>query len=171
MNRIYSVPMAITMCAIYLVGMFSLSNLVLVKAQDSSPNHSTLENLPVINQDTSTQQQQQQASNDKVSFKIKGIDYSTKIAQILVTIDGKTYANNFDPISLLDPHDDGNGVIQFDMLIPSDAIKPGSTYTACIKVLEDTDSYGNNLACQTGSTDEIKSLSGQNQNQQVNLYL
>lgn len=152
----------------YLVGMFSLSNFVLVKAQDSSPNHSTLENLPVINQDTSTQQQ---ASNDKVSFKIKGIDYSTKIAQILVTIDGKTYANNFDPISLLDPHDDGNGVIQFDMLIPSDAIKPGSTYTACIKVLEDTDSYGNNLACQTGSTDEIHSLSGQNQNQQVNLYL
>jgi hypothetical protein len=154
----------------YLVGMFSLSSHVLVKAQDSSPNHSTLENLPVINQDTSTQQQQQ-ASNDKVSFKIKGIDYSTKIAQILVTIDGKTYANTFDPISLLDPHDDGNGVIQFDMLIPSDAIKPGSTYTACIKVLEDTDSYGNNLACQTGSTDEIKSLSGQNQNQQVNLYL
>ena len=152
----------------YLVGMFSLSNLVLVKAQDLSANHSTLENLPVINQDTSTQQQ---TSNDKVSFKIKGIDYSTKIAQILVTIDGKTYANNFDPISLLDPYDDGNGVIQFDMLIPSDAIKPGSTYTACIKVLEDTDSYGNNLACQTGSTDEIHSLSGQNQNQQVNLYL
>lgn len=152
----------------YLVSTVSLSNLVLVKAQDSSANHSTIENLPVINQDTSTQQQ---ASNDKVSFKIKGIDYSTKIAQILVTIDGKTYANNFDPISLLDPHDDGNGVIQFDMLIPSDAIKPGSTYTACVKVLEDTDSYGNNLACQTGSTDEIHSLSGQNQNQQVNLYL
>jgi len=168
MNRIYSVLMAITMCAMYLVGTVSLSNLVLVKAQDSSANHSTIENLPVINQDTSTQQQ---ASNDKVSFKIKGIDYSTKIAQILVTIDGKTYANNFDPISLLDPHDDGNGVIQFDMLIPRDAIKPGGTYTACIKVLEDTDSYGNNLACQTGSTDEIHSLSGQSQNQQVNLYL
>jgi hypothetical protein len=168
MNRVYSVLMAITMCAMYLVGMFSLSNLVLVKAQDSSANHSTLENLPVINQDTSTPQQ---ASNDKVSFKIKGIDYSTKIAQILVTIDGKTYANNFDPISLLDPHDDGNGVIQFVMLIPRDAIKPGGTYTACIKVLEDTDSYGNNLACQTGSTDEIHSLSGQSQNQQVNLYL
>ena len=168
MNRVYSVLMAITMCAIYLVGTVSLSNLVLVRAQDSSANHSTMEKLPIINQDTSTQQQ---ASNDKISFKIKGIDYSTKIAQILVTINGKTYANNFDPISLLDPHDDGNGVIQFDMLIPSDAIKPGSTYTACIKVLEDTDSYGNNLACHTGSTDEIKSLSGQNQNQQVNLYL
>ena len=168
MNRVYSVLMAITMCAIYLVGTVSLSNLVLVKAQDSSANHSTMENLPVINQDTSTQQQ---ASNDKVSFKIKGIDYSTKIAQILVTIDGKTYANNFDPISLLDPHDDGNGVIQFDMLIPRDTIKPGDTYSACIKVLEDTDSYGNNLACQTGSTDEIHSFSGQNQNRQVNLYL
>ncbi|MGH9923831.1 MAG: hypothetical protein ACRD5B_00490 [Nitrososphaeraceae archaeon] len=168
MNRIYSVLMAITMCVVYLVGTVSLSNLVLVKAQDSSANHSTIENLPVINQDTSTQQQ---ASNDKVSFKIKGIDYSTKIAQILVTIDGKTYANNFDPISLLDPYDDGNGVIQFVMLIPRDAIKPGGTYTACIKVLEDTDSYGNNLACQTGSTDEIHSLSGQSQNQQVNLYL
>lgn len=168
MNRVYSVLMAITMCTMYLVSTVSLSNLVLVKAQDSSASHSTIENLPVINQDTSTQQQ---ASNDKVSFKIKGIDYSTKIAQVLVTIDGKTYANNIDPISLLDPHDDGNGVIQFDMLIPRDAIKPGGTYTACIKVLEDSDSYGNNLACQTGSTDEIHSLSGQNQNQQVNLYL
>jgi hypothetical protein len=168
MNRVYSVLMAITMCAIYLVGTVSLSNLVLVKAQDSSANHSTMENLPVINQDTSTQQQ---ASNEKISFKIKGIDYSTKIAQILVTIDGKTYANNFDPISLLDPHDDGNGVIQFDMLIPRDTIKPGDTYSACIKVLEDTDSYGNNLACQTGSTDEIHSFSGQNQNRHVNLYL
>jgi hypothetical protein len=167
MNKVLSILIAITICAIYLVGTVSLFDLVPAKAQDSSTNHSTIENLPVINQDTSPQQ----ASNDKVSFKIKGIDYSTKIAQILVTIGGKTYANTFDPISLLDPHDDGNGVIQFDMLIPSDAIKPGSTYTACIKVLEDTDSYGNNLACQTGSTDEIKSLSGQNQNQQVNLYL
>jgi hypothetical protein len=69
----------------------------------------------------------------------------------------------------LDPHDDGNGVIQFEMLIPKDAIKPGSIYTSCIKVLEDTDNYGNNLACQTGSTDEIHALSGENQ--QVYLYL
>ena len=152
----------------YLVGTVSLSDLVPAKAQDLNTNHSIIENLPVINQGTPSSQQ---ANTDKVAFKIKGIDYSTKIAQMLVTIDGKTYANNFDPISLLDPHDDGNGVIQFDMLIPRDAIKPGGTYTACIKVLEDTDSYGNNLACQTGSTDEIHSLTGQNQNQQVNLYL
>ncbi|HET9612840.1 MAG TPA: hypothetical protein VFO92_01955, partial [Nitrososphaeraceae archaeon] len=135
------------MCTVYLVSTVSLFDLVPVKAQDSSTNHSTLENLPVINQGTSPQQ----SSDDEVSFKIKGIDYSTKIAQILVTIDGKTYANTFDPISLLDPHDDGNGVIQFGMLIPKDAIKPGSTYTACIKVLEDTDSFGNKLACQSGS--------------------
>jgi hypothetical protein len=152
----------------YLVGTVSLFDLVPAKAQDSSTNHSTIENLPVINQDTSSPQQ---ASNEKLSFKIKGIDYSTKIAQILVTIDGKTYANTFDPISLLDPHDDGNGVIQFSMLVPKDAINPGSTYTACIKILEDTDSFGNNLACQSGSTDEIHSLSGENQNQLVNLYL
>ncbi len=167
MNKVLSILIAITICAIYLVGTVSLFDLVPAKAQDSSTNHSTIENYPVINQDTSPQQ----ASNDKVSFKIKGIDYSTKIAQILVTIDGKTYANTFDPISLLDPHDDGNGVIQFSMLIPKDAIKPGSSYTACVKILEDTDSFGNNLACQSGSTDEIHSLSGENQNQLVNLYL
>ena len=167
MNRVYSILVAITMCTVYLVSTVSLFDLVPAKAQDSSTNHSTLENLPVINQGSSPQQ----SSDDKVSFKIKGIDYSTKIAQILVTIDGKTYANTFDPISLLDPHDDGNGVIQFGMLIPKDAIKPGSTYTACIKVLEDTDSFGNKLACQSGSTDEIHSLSGENQNRQVNLYL
>ena len=167
MNKVLSILMAITICAIYLVGTVSLFDLVPAKAQDSSTNHSTIENYPVINQDTSPQQ----VSNDKVSIKIKGIDYSTKIAQILITIDGKTYANTFDPISLLDPHDDGNGVIQFSMLIPKDAIKPGSSYTACVKILEDTDSFGNNLACQSGSTDEIHSLSGENQNQLVNLYL
>ncbi len=167
MNKVLSILIAITICAIYLVGTVSLFDLVPAKAQDSSTSHSTIENPPVINQDTSPQQ----ASNDKVSFKIKGIDYSTKIAQILVTIGGKTYANTFDPISLLDPHDDGNGVIQFSMLIPKDAIKPGSSYTACVKILEDTDSFGNNLACQSGSTDEIHSLSGENQNQLVNLYL
>lgn len=167
MNKVRSILMPIAMCAMYLVGTVSLFDLVPAKAQDSSNNHSTIENLPVINQETSPLQ----ASNDKVSFKIKGIDYSTKIAQILVTIDGKTYANTFDPISLLDPHDDGNGVIQFSMLIPKDVIKPGSPYTACIKILEDTDSFGNKLACQSGSTDDIHSLSGENQNQLVNLYL
>jgi hypothetical protein len=159
--------MAIAMCAMFLVGTVSFFGLVPAKAQDSSNNHSALESLPVINQDTSPHQ----ASNDKVSFKVKGIDYSTKIAQILVTIDGKTYANTFDPISLLDPHDDGNGVIQFSMLIPKNVIKPGSPYTACVKTLEDTDSFGNKLACQSGSTDDIHSLSGENQNQLVNLYL
>ena len=167
MKKVWSIPMALAMCAMFLVGTISLFDLVPAKAQDSSNNHSTIESLLVINQDTSPQQ----ASNDKVSFKIKGIDYSTKIAQILVTIDGKTYANTFDPISLLDPHDDGNGVIQFSMLIPKDVIKPGSPYTACIKILEDTDSFGNKLACQSGSTDDIHSLSGENQNQLVNLYL
>jgi hypothetical protein len=161
MNKVFYF-LAIITCAMYLVGTISISDL---RAQDSSINHSTIENLPVINQEGSSQQD----NNDKISFKIKGIDYSTRIAQILVTIDGKTFAKTFDPISLLDPHDDGNGVIQFEMLIPKDAIKPGSIYTSCIKVLEDTDNYGNNLACQTGSTDEIHALSGENQ--QVYLYL
>jgi hypothetical protein len=161
MNKVFYF-LAIITCAMYLVGTISISDL---RAQDSSINHSTIENLPVINQEGSPQQD----NNDKISFKIKGIDYSTRIAQILVTIDGKTFAKTFDPISLLDPHDDGNGVIQFEMLIPKDAIKPGSIYTSCIKVLEDTDNYGNNLACQTGSTDEIHALSGENQ--QVYLYL
>jgi hypothetical protein len=167
MKKVLSILMALAMSSMFLVGTISLFDLVPAKAQDSSNNHSNNESLPVINQDTSPQQ----ASNDKVSFKIKGIDYSTKIAQILVTIDGKTYANTFDPISLLDPHDDGSGVIQFSMLIPKDVIKPGSPYTACVKILEDTDSVGNKLACQSGSTDDIHSLSGENQNQLVNLYL
>jgi hypothetical protein len=168
MNEALSMLIAITICAVYLVGTVSLSDLVPVNAQVSNTNHSTLENLPVINQGTSSLQQ---ANSDQISFKIKGIDYSTKIAQMLVTIDGKTYANTFDPISLLDPHDDGNGVIQFSMLVPKDAITPGGTYTACIRILEDTDSFGNNLACQSGSTDEIYSLAGESQTQLVNLYL
>jgi hypothetical protein len=168
MKKALSMLIAITICAMYLVGTVSLSDLVPAKAQNLITNHSIIENLPVINQGTPSSQQ---ANTDKVAFKIKGIDYSTKIAQMLVTIDGKTYANTFNPISLLDPHDDGNGVIQFSMLVPKDAIEAGSTYTACIKILEDTDSFGNNLACQSGSTDEIYSLAGENQNQLVNLNL
>jgi len=169
MNKVLSILIAIALCAIYLVATDSLSHLVPAKAQGSSPNHSTIENLPIINEDTSSSTQQ--ASNDKVSFKIKGIDYSTKIAQILITIDGKTYSSTLDPISLLDPHDDDQGLIQFSMLVPRDAIKPGSTYTACIKILEDTDSFGNNFSCQSGSTDKIHSLAEENQDQLVNLNL
>jgi hypothetical protein len=140
------------------MGIHNISERVYVKAQDSSIEQPPMKSLPIINQDGISEQD----TYDKISFKIKGIDYSTKIAQILVTIDGKTIAKNFDPISLLDPHDDGNGIIQFEMLIPKDTMKPGSTYTSCIKVLEDTDSYGTHLACQTGSTDDIHALSGEN---------
>jgi hypothetical protein len=150
--------LAIITCTICLIGIHNISERVFVRAQDSSIEHSPIKSLPIINQEGLSEQD----TYDKISFKIKGIDYSTKIAQILVTIDGKTFAKNFDPISLLDPQDDGNGVIQFEMLIPKDAMKPGSTYTSCIKVLEDTDNYGTHLACQTGSTDEIHALSGEN---------
>lgn len=98
-------------------------------------------------------------SNDKIFFKIKGIDYSTIIAQILFTINGNTFAQTFDPISLLDHHDDDNGVIQFELHIPKDVMIPGSSYTSCIKILEDTDKYGIDMACQSGSIDDIRALS------------
>lgn len=157
MSLILSFNVGIFMCLTLLVGTVIATDIIYVDAQVRIP-HSTIGNLPVINQEVS----EQQGNNEKISFRIKGIDYSMKIAQIIVTMDGKTFAKNFDPISLLDPHDDGNGVIQFEMLVPKNAMKPGSTFTSCIKVLEDTDNYGNELACQTGSVDEISSLSGEN---------
>lgn len=156
MKKVLFILTAITLCTMYLIGMG-----VSAKAKDL-----TTENLPVINQGTTLEQDR----SDEVTFKIKGIDYSTKIAQIVVTIDDETYASTLDPISLLDPYDDDNGVIQFSMLIPENSIKSGSSYTACVRILEDTDSFGNNLACHSGSTAEIQPLSG-NQTQQVNLYL
>ena len=127
-----------------LSGMSNTSNLI-VQAQDAHVEHSAMEALPIINQDSVTQLD----TNDKISFKIKGIDYSTIIAQILITIDGKTYAQTFDPISLLDPHDDGNGVIQFDMLIPKEVMKLGSTYTSCIGSIC-TDNYGTSSGLPKG---------------------
>ena len=148
----------VIMSIVCLSGISNTSNII-VQAQDAHVEHTAMEDVPIINQDSVTQLD----TNDKISFKIKGIDYSTIIAQILITINGKTYAQTFDPISLLDPHDDGNGVIQFDMLIPKDVMKPGSTYTSCIRILEDTDNYGTHLACQKGSTDDIHALSGENQ--------
>jgi hypothetical protein len=129
-----------------------------VQAQDSLAEHRITEKLPIINEDSVTQLD----AYDRISFKIRGIDYSTAIAQILITVDGKTYAQNINPIALLDPHDDDAGIIQFEMLIPKGAMKSGSTYTSCIKILEDTDNYGTKLACQTGSTDDIHTLSGEN---------
>src|SRR5919106_6773916 len=106
MNEALSMLIGITICAMYLVGTVSLSDLVPAKAQDLNTNHSIIENLPVINQGTPSSQQTNTDKVEGIDFKIKGIDYSTKIAQMLVTIDGKTYANTFNPISLLDPHDD-----------------------------------------------------------------
>jgi ribosomal protein S8 len=157
MKRFYLIAITAVACAVCLTNIGSVSK-VLVQAQDSHIEHPAGEGLPIINQDSMTQLD----NNEKVSFKIKGIDYSNIIAQILITIDDETYAETFDPISLLDPHDDGNGVIEFEMLIPKDAFKPGSTYTSCIRIIEDTDDYPASPACQTGSIDEIHTLSGDN---------
>jgi hypothetical protein len=145
-------------CVIFLSGINNISN-IFVQAQDSHLEHHSMGELPIINQDSMMQLD----TNGRISFKIKGIDYSTIIAQILVTVNGKTFAQTFDPIAMLDPHDDGNGLIEFEMLFPGDALKPGSLYTSCIKILEDTDNFGTNLACQTGSINDIHSLSGESQ--------
>lgn len=160
--KIFLILIVLLICTMYLIGTGGLFDLVPAEAKDS-----ITDNLPVINRDALPQED----SSGKISFKIKGIDYSTKIGQMLVTIDDETYASTFDPISLLDPYDDGNGVIQFSMLIPKDSIKPGSSYTACIRILEDTDDFGNHFACHSGSTYETFSILGENETQQVNLYL
>ena len=86
----------IVVCVIFLSSINNISN-IFVQAQDSHVEHHSMGELPIINQDSMMQLD----TNDRISFKIKGIDYSTIIAQILVTINGKTFSQTFDPIGFV----------------------------------------------------------------------
>jgi hypothetical protein len=58
---------------------------------------------------------------------------------------------------LLDPTDDNSGLIQVPLVFKKDLIKTGERFTACIKVLSDSDSFGDHLACQNGVIGSTKS--------------
>ena len=94
------------------------------------------------------------ANNGKDSFtinlKIRGLDYSDKLAQVWVTVNNHTSAYNINPIALLDPQDDGDGIIHVPVTFPHGVVKPGDEYTACIKILVHSDNLGDTYSCQKG---------------------
>ena len=86
----------------------------------------------------------------KFILKIDGIDYSTLKALVWVTTGGKTLTKVIHPVSLLDPEDDGDGIIYVSMGFKKGLLKVGDSFTACIKVLQDNDKYGDHIACHEG---------------------
>jgi hypothetical protein len=85
-----------------------------------------------------------------IDLKIRGIDYSDKMAQVWVTVNNQTVAYNINPIALLDPEDDGDGIIHVPVTFPHGVVKPGDEYTACIKIVVHSDNFGNTYSCQKG---------------------
>jgi hypothetical protein len=82
-------------------------------------------------------------------MKIDGIDYSTVKVKVWVTADGgREISKTFNPVPLLDPEDDDRGLIFVPMKAEKGLLDIGDAYTACIKVIEDTDKYGNKQSCQ-----------------------
>jgi hypothetical protein len=106
-------------------------------------------------------EQDSSSGNDGISkfiLKIDGLDYSTLKAKVWVTTSsGITISKIIKPVSLLDPTDDNNGIIQVPLVLKKGLIKTGERFTACIKVLSDSDSFGDHLACKNGVIDSTKS--------------
>lgn len=85
-----------------------------------------------------------------INLRIRGIDYSDKMAQVWITVRNQTVAYNINPIALLDPQDDGDGIIHIPVTFPQGVVSPGDEYTACIKILVHSDNFGDTFSCQKG---------------------
>lgn len=142
---------ATTILTLFVVMVAATPSVIL--AQLSPEEDPYANDVPVINSGILAE-----SDVDKVAFEISGIDYSINIAQVLITVNGKTYSQAFSPVSLLDPHDDEDDDIRFALALPTGAIKLGDKYTSCIKVLDHTDEFGNLLACKNGVINEIQAL-------------
>jgi hypothetical protein len=66
-------------------------------------------------------------------------------------------SKTINPVAFLDPHDDNEGVIHVSLDFKKGTVRVGDEYTACIKILEDTDFFGNHVACQKGVISSIQS--------------
>ena len=87
----------------------------------------------------------------KIDLRIRGIDYSDKMAKVWVIVNDNTVSFNINPVKLLDPQDDGDGIIHVPIKLHKAMINPGDKFTACIKVLTDSDNFGNHYSCQKGT--------------------
>jgi hypothetical protein len=100
-------------------------------------------------------------NTSKFILKIDGIDYSILKAQVWITAGSITILKIINPISLLDPDDDGNGIILVPLEFKKGLLKAGEKFTACIKVLHDDDKFGNHLACKKGIMSNMQLLEPQ----------
>jgi hypothetical protein len=84
-----------------------------------------------------------------ILMKIDGVDHSTVKVKVWVATDGgREVSKTFNPVPLLHPEDDDRGLIFVPMKVEKGLLDIGDTYTGCIKVIEDTDKYGNKQSCQ-----------------------
>ncbi len=100
---------------------------------------------------TPLNENQTAASGDstEIMMKIDGIDHSTVKVKVWVTTNnGQEVSKTFNPIPLLDPEDDDRGLIFVPLQVDKGLLDIGDTYTGCIKVIQDTDNYGNKQSCQ-----------------------
>ena len=116
----------------------------------------------------------------KINLKIRGIDYSDKLAKVWITVNNHTVASNINPTKLLDPEDDGDGIIQVPLKIPPGIAKQGDIFTACINILEDSDNFGDHHSCKKGTFSSTTSAplavttetnSGLEQKQQLETFI
>ena len=110
----------------------------------------------------------------QINFRIDGLDYSDRMAQIWITVKGMTETKNINPIALLDAqHSEADLIIQVPFDFPNGSVKPGDQFTACIKILDHTPNPfgGRTSACQTGTINSGVGIRGQSQSQTVNLTL
>jgi hypothetical protein len=100
-----------------------------------------------------------QLATDTATFNLKigGIDYSLRMAQVWVLANGVMSSKTINPVAFLDPQDDNSGVIHVSLDFKKGTVRVGDEYTACIKVLEDTDFFGNHVACQKGVVSSVQS--------------
>jgi len=85
----------------------------------------------------------------KIMFKIDGIDYSIKKILIeIITNSGQNISQIVNPISFLNPEDDETGIIQVPLQVQKGLLDMSISYTACVKVVEDSDNFGNKFSCQ-----------------------
>ena len=70
------------------------------------------------------------------------------MAQVWIAIRNQTVAYNINPIALLHPQDDGDGIIHVPVIFPQGIVHPSDEYIACIKILVHSDNFGDALSCQ-----------------------
>ena len=84
---------------------------------------------------------------------MRRIDYLDNMALKWITVRNQTVAYNINPIALLDPQDNGDGIIHVPVTFPQDIVHTGDQFTACIKILVHSDNLGDTFSCQKGIAD------------------